>query len=381
MPPDILWPGLSGPVQWAAPGRSAHPRPRNPMQPYVICVLGMHRSGTSLVSGLLGHLGFSHGPPEAMMPPNEFNPRGYWEHQPLVDINDALLAMFGGRWASPPDFPPRWHERPELEPLRQEARRILETDFGQTERWVWKDPRTCLTLPFWQPLIPSARFILCIRNPRDVALSLRRRDNFPLAAGGQLWLRYLASAVRHTAGRPRMILSYEELGREPHTGLERLGRFVGLALPLDSPETARAWSKVVDPSLGHFRSPLAEVLNEAELPYPVRASYLLLALLSQNGEGHLSVPTDGTEAGELLQLVLDSAEAQLAGQSTDHDAELAERSKGWLNDRLDESQQEIESLRAALADRDHALDSVARSRSWRITAPLRRAMELLRGRR
>ena len=31
--------------------------------------------------------------------------------------------------------------------------------------WGWKDPRTCLTLPFWQDVIGSIRYVICIRNP------------------------------------------------------------------------------------------------------------------------------------------------------------------------------------------------------------------------
>ena len=54
----------------------------------VVCVLGMHRSGTSLTSNILNLLGFSLGPHEHQMVATEFNPKGYGEHQLLTNLND-----------------------------------------------------------------------------------------------------------------------------------------------------------------------------------------------------------------------------------------------------------------------------------------------------
>jgi hypothetical protein len=42
--------------------------------------------------------------------------------------------------------------------------------------WGWKDPATCLTLAFWQTLLPHMRYVICIRNPLDVAISMERLE-------------------------------------------------------------------------------------------------------------------------------------------------------------------------------------------------------------
>ena len=74
-----------------------------PETPTVVCVLGMHRSGTSVVSRMLNLLGVYLGPEQAMCPAGHDNRKGYWEHQGLVMLNDAVLARYGGRWDLPPD--------------------------------------------------------------------------------------------------------------------------------------------------------------------------------------------------------------------------------------------------------------------------------------
>src|SRR5688572_17839806 len=114
----------------------------------VICTLGMHRSGTSLVSRTLNLLGVHLGPSDRLLPADEDNPKGYWEHRAIVDLNDEILDRFGGRWDEPPSFPPAWPRDPRMEDLREQARHLLTDNFAVAPLWGWKDPRTCLTLPF-----------------------------------------------------------------------------------------------------------------------------------------------------------------------------------------------------------------------------------------
>ena len=62
----------------------------------IIFILGMHRSGTSAVSGALRFCGFGHG--GALMPNQRDNVNGFWESLPIVRLNTRLLAMAGMRW-------------------------------------------------------------------------------------------------------------------------------------------------------------------------------------------------------------------------------------------------------------------------------------------
>ena len=69
----------------------------DPNQPTVVLVLGMHRSGTSLVIRLLNLLGVSLGSEEHLLPPVDGdNPTGFWEHREVAMINDTILDHLGG---------------------------------------------------------------------------------------------------------------------------------------------------------------------------------------------------------------------------------------------------------------------------------------------
>ena len=65
----------------------------------LILVLGMHRSGTSALSGLLVKSGMD-GPID-MMPATENNPKGYYESAAVMKLNDQLLSKLGYQWSTP----------------------------------------------------------------------------------------------------------------------------------------------------------------------------------------------------------------------------------------------------------------------------------------
>ena len=59
-------------------------------------VLSMHRSGTSTLAGLLVRLGVEG--PRTLMPPDSFNPLGYWESEPIAEYHDRLLRSAHTSW-------------------------------------------------------------------------------------------------------------------------------------------------------------------------------------------------------------------------------------------------------------------------------------------
>lgn len=255
------------------------------MTPPVTCVLGMHRSGTSLVARLVNLLGVDLGASASLATPAPDNPGGYWEHADLKRLNDEILMTLGGRWDEPPPLPPGWEMQPRLAALRDVARRRLDAELADRASWGWKDPRNCLTLPFWRSLLPTARYILCVRNPLDVARSLERRDRFRSARSQYLWLRYVASALVHTTGEDRLLLSYEDLMGDRVAALERLARFMdgpGSGPPVD----LRAVAAVIDEALHHNRTPARDVVGSAELAAPVRTLYTALRSMDVQAQGN-----------------------------------------------------------------------------------------------
>src|SRR5579862_8116620 len=68
-----------------------------------ICVAGMSRSGTSMVTRLLHECGLYLGPESDLLAPSPDNPEGYWEHREFLAINTDLLNHLQGDWdVAPP---------------------------------------------------------------------------------------------------------------------------------------------------------------------------------------------------------------------------------------------------------------------------------------
>lgn len=216
----------------------------------------MGRCGTSLTTALIGLLGVDLGPTEQMLPAiPEDNARGYWEQRELYEINEAILGAFGGSWGHPPDLPPGWERSPALDDVRERAQGSLEDLFGAREgRFGWKDPRASVTLPFWRDLIGEMDYVLCVRNPADVAASLAKRDTEDVSfeESVALWLLYVRAALENTRGSRRLILRYEDYFLDTDRQLKRLAAFVTGQGRLDE-ETRARLEGFVEPDLWHNR--------------------------------------------------------------------------------------------------------------------------------
>jgi hypothetical protein len=222
-----------------------------------ICVTGMGRCGTSLTTALIGLLGVDLGPTQGMLPAaTDDNARGYWEQREIYEINEEILGIFGGTWGHPPHFPPHWERSPALAAVRDRASRSLADLFGTCgRRWAWKDPRVAITLPFWRDLIGEMDYVLCVRNPADVAASLAQRDTEELDFDDSvaLWLQYMRAALENTQGHPRLVLHYEDYFTDTDRQIRRLTDFVyGPGTQL-SDETRERIESFIEPGLWHNR--------------------------------------------------------------------------------------------------------------------------------
>jgi len=92
----------------------------------VVCIAGMHRSGTSMIAQLLNLSGIFFGDEAKLMPPHPDNPKGYWENLDLVEINESVLKSLGGGWDFfPVDIPDDWAVNPALSELLNKAKTRL----------------------------------------------------------------------------------------------------------------------------------------------------------------------------------------------------------------------------------------------------------------
>jgi hypothetical protein len=174
-------------------------------------VIGMHRSGTSAVTGLLAGLGL-HGPSdEDLIPASRWNERGNNESASLTQFNKQLLRTLGGSWAAPPVLAEGWDEDHALDAERLRAAPLVAATFT-SHPFVWKDPRNCLLLPFWRSVIdPPDAAIFVYRHPVEVAESIQARNGFTLTHGLALWERYVRSAASNLDGIPTLLVRFDRV--------------------------------------------------------------------------------------------------------------------------------------------------------------------------
>ena len=235
-----------------------------------VIIIGMHRSGTSLLSSMLEKLDlFTGAKKEANGEPIFF-----------VNINRWLIQQAGGRWDHPEPIDYLLEDEKSLSIIEGYIQRLLGSpkaiDFLGAKNywkyrslmriqtpWGWKDPRTTYTLPVWLRLFPGAKILYLERHGVDVAWSLVKREErlrawelkryrwykglvwlFPkkrgfgrsprcatLEGAFDLWTDYVARAQRNLCGLDEnqyMTIRYEDLLERPEQNLKALASFCGL---------------------------------------------------------------------------------------------------------------------------------------------------------
>ena len=180
----------------------------------MILILGMHRSGTSALARLLGLCGAAL-PPQPTSDSHESNPLGHWESQRIVDVHNSFLRMSGTSWDDILSYPKAMFSS---DTARAYQRRLINTirkEYGDADLFVLKDPRTSRLMPLWLPILKSLDVvplvIIPVRNPLEVADSLRKRNGWDQHRALLVWMRYMLSAERESRHVKRCFVRYDQL--------------------------------------------------------------------------------------------------------------------------------------------------------------------------
>jgi hypothetical protein len=204
-----------------------------------------------------------------LMPPAPDNQDGFWEHMRVVELNDRLLESQGGWWDCPPaNTGPAEQNVPDW---AREAAEVV-APFAGREPWGWKDPRTSLTLPAWQKLLPDLKVVICLRNPLEVALSLKRRNTFSYPLSLSLWWIYNQRLLEAVPRERRIVSHYAAYFHEPRGEVARLLQFAGLDASAD---TVTRCAGELSRDLRHSHLKLQDLLD-ARVPSAVVDLYLQL---------------------------------------------------------------------------------------------------------
>jgi hypothetical protein len=202
----------------------------------VYVVLGMHRSGTSLVSSMLHRAGLpmcryrcSKG--------DKTQPFGYYEDHDFVVINRAILAGARGNWHNPSSIKAI---RFAAEELNSDMVNLVQKRADGLVAWGWKDPRTTLTVFAWHACLRrldfTPRYVLTHRDETGVVESLLRRNRGNPVDWATLYHAYYGRAERflRSTRAPYVRVDFRELTKgDLAAEAGRLAAFAGLEDQID----------------------------------------------------------------------------------------------------------------------------------------------------
>ena len=285
----------------------------------LVLVVGVGRSGTSLLAGILGQVGFHIPQPEVIA--DSTNPRGFGEPRWVVDFHTRLMrrarvTVFDAR-------PAAWEKTrafAENAEVQAELRDWVANEMRHSDDVVVKDPRVGWFLPLWLSaageLGLSTAFITMLRHPAEILASARRSygDWQTDASRAASWLNVMLESERATRDAPRAFIRYEDLMSDWARELGRVGDTVDLPLLAGFDRTRfPEVDRFVDPTLHRNRGGWDGLEVPASVQTMAEQVWTTLQPLAGPGEGaevHPTLDAARTAYDELY------AEAEAIAQSS-----------------------------------------------------------------
>lgn len=376
-------------------------------QKRVIVVLGMHRSGTSAITRALVAIGAQVG--NSLLPEGADNPKGFWEDKDFVALNERLLTLLDASYDSMKLLPHGYEQRSELAAIKLEAVLILRQKLAQNDIFAIKDPRSCRLLAFWQQVFDHldlrVDYVIAVRNPLSVARSLGSRNQFPQRKSLWLWLQHYVMAVCGTYGKPRVFVEYDQLLAHPENELQRLSSALQLQVDDGGAGVSDYVEHFLSGELRHATFTSKDLLLSPDVPEAIARAYELLlgaaaGELESSGREFADAWTELSnilqQQGPMLEFLQEyDQEVQGLKKSNGHLMELQnsgereiERLNGQLiladrenqrqqqqieqqQQQIEQEKQQIEQQQQRLHRLEQELEILYRSKSMRVTAPLR----------
>ena len=394
-----------------------------------ILVLGVGRSGTSLLAHLLNVLGAKL--PEEVLGAGHGNPLGHWEPLRLLELNEEILGVTGRSWYDPRPIAPSWFRSPVAYGYQQRVATEIASSYGDASLILIKEPRICRLAPLYldaldvlgiEPLV-----ILLIRHPAEVMRSMYERDGGDMLTHELRWLRHLVESEEASRTSTRVWTSLDQVLDNWEATAHSIAQGLGLVWPTEPQEVATEIANVVRKRHRHFRI----TDDPAPLPVgPLSTRAWQAALYGLNGDeasaralfdeirlyinelDRLSFPHQEcverrlAEAAEherqLRETEARRIEDEIARMQQQSETErrgmlsqLGEASVNLsalrtttreLSDALQRARKDVVDVQSESAEAHVRLDCVegqfeklVTSRSWKVTQPLRSFIETVRG--
>ncbi|WP_158593413.1 glycosyltransferase [Nitrosovibrio sp. Nv6] len=351
------------------------------------------------MAGRIRGMGIDFGHDEELIEGDAYNELGYHENKDLSYLGEEILIALGGDHMRPPFLESGWETSSLLDPFRAKAKLLVDTKFGTSPAWGWKDPRTSLLLPFWRQIFLPTHYIITIRNPLAVAESLLRRNGIAIRHGSELWFLHVASAIANTRGFKRKFVFFENASQSPLQLDRELAEFLSID---DSTASSSGAAPEFADTLVHHKQTDEQVYANTDIHSLAKALYRTLRELQRLEDR--STPDflciDNDEPSYQITSIAHIVETepsllinpQVLPNCLTSETKIAEYSKAELNKIIAEHSQQIANLEQTLTERSNhihelssvnsqlraesaalfaRLENILQSNSWKLTRPLR----------
>jgi hypothetical protein len=239
-----------------------------------VIILGMHRSGTSVLGGLVNKMGLRTGGP--LIAPAEDNEKGFFERIDVVLQNDALMhrqnvdyAYNTYKYDATAGVKDILNDDGSSKFFSEGKRGLQFLNDPKNYPWMLKDPRLCITVRTWLPVLKVIPAILfSYRHPFDVAMSMKKREteHFKISKGLKMWYVYNRRAIQQTHDLCRVTTSHRAVMQQPQVEFDRI--YVELrqcGVPVPHKLAPTDISSFIDSSLQHGKSTLKDTSCAGDL--------------------------------------------------------------------------------------------------------------------
>ena len=250
------------------------------MKQTCILILGMHRSGTSALSGMLGELDIYLG--SELMEPKEENAKGFFENNIILKENEKLLNKIKSNVHD--DF---FNEQKLIN--IQETKDLEEAllkEFKYSNIFAIKDPRIGNLLPVYIKALTNLnidiKIIIPFRNPLEVAHSLKTRNKFSIEKGLLHWAYHVLLTEKFSRDIQRVFTSFEDLIQDPESVIKLIDKKLDLNLTSKYKIKKRQVKNFLTPNLKHHNIALDNLSEKT--PKIIREILSLIPRLNDSDE-------------------------------------------------------------------------------------------------
>ncbi len=214
-----------------------------------IVIVGMHRSGTSCMAGILHHSGLYFG--NKLLPASAKNPKGYFENEDLWRLHHSILRAVGHPWDDIRPMPAGWEKRFIVKYKKFILKALIKRYFSKYKIFGIKDPTINLLVPIYLDVFRTMSiepcFIIMKRSETAVVKSLSKTEGLEERKIPSLRKIYYDTLDNSINGYKKIDVQYELLIENPAFFINKIN---------DEFQTSFVYfdNGFVDPSLNHGES-------------------------------------------------------------------------------------------------------------------------------